>query len=78
MPFYDYRCEACATRFEELVREADQLVRCPACAAPQVTRMPAAFAVGKGRPAARSLTPSAAPGGCGTCGDPRGPGACKL
>ncbi len=76
MPFYDYRCPACETAFEELVRDADQLVQCPKCASREVQRQLSTFAVGRASPAARSRP---APGpGCGACGDPRGPGACQL
>ena len=31
MPIYEYRCESCAERFEELVRRPDDPVACPEC-----------------------------------------------
>ena len=31
MPIYEYICSACDTRFEELVRNADQVIACPTC-----------------------------------------------
>ena len=71
MPFYKYACQRCAHEFEELVL-GGETPPCPACAQTELKRLPTSFAVGRAQP-----QPVAAPPGCGTCGDPRGPGACQ-
>jgi len=38
MPIYEYRCEACGRRFEELVMNSSQKVVCPDCASDDVER----------------------------------------
>lgn len=73
MPLYEYLCSDCSRRFEALVRSSDQTPSCPACASARVQKQLSVFAVGHG-PAAVSANPAP----CGTCGDPRGPGACSL
>lgn len=72
MPLRDYTCRSCGKPFEALVKHGED-APCPACGATDVERKVALFA----RPAGSD---DAAPsfGGCGSCGDPRGPGACRL
>jgi putative FmdB family regulatory protein len=71
MPLREFSCDVCSHRFEDLVSEGERSV-CPACGSVRLTRLFSAFAVatsgGRGE--------SAAEGSCGSCGDPRGPGAC--
>ncbi len=43
MPLYDFRCGACGTRFEELVRQ-DEVPACPTCGAPDSQRLLGTFA----------------------------------
>ena len=38
MPIYEYRCEDCGRRFEELVMNSSQKVVCPDCASDDVER----------------------------------------
>lgn len=71
MPLFDFACRACGHRFEDLVR-GDEPVTCPRCSATGPERLPSTFAV-RGQ-----ASPPAAPPPCGSCGDPRGPGACAL
>ncbi len=74
MPFYTYACPACRHRFEELVTSTESpSPPCPECGAAEPAKVPSTFAVG------RASVPMkvSAPPGCGTCGDPRGPGACQ-
>lgn len=73
MPLYEYRCRGCAQEFELLVR-SDDVPACPACQATTLDKLMSATAVAVGRDAA----PAPGPGACGTCGDPRGPGACAM
>jgi putative FmdB family regulatory protein len=74
MPLYEYECRGCGKTFEALV-DASRTAKCPACDGVDLTRLLSVFAVST-RDAAPSR--SAAPGPCGTCGDPRGPGACSM
>jgi putative FmdB family regulatory protein len=47
MPFYSYRCDACQTLFETLVRGSDTPV-CPSCGSGALTRqMSGTVAAGK-------------------------------
>lgn len=74
MPLYEYECTECHHHFELLVRE--QTTRaCPQCGSPRVEKQLSVFAVGAGGTRRAAET---APGPCGTCGHPDGPGACAL
>jgi len=77
MPLFEYSCRECGRRFEYLTREG-QAPSCPACASVELEKQLSVFAVSSS--AATSFAPpaSAAPGPCGACGDPRGPGACSI
>ncbi len=70
MPIYAYLCSKCGKEFEELVYGKEE-VRCPECASSKLERQLSTFAPLTGKAPERP-----APGPCGTCGDPRGPGAC--
>ena len=71
MPIYEYSCKTCDAEFEALVSGSDK-PECPECGDVRLERRFSAFAV-------RSKTSVAAGiGPCGSCGDPRGPGACGL
>jgi putative FmdB family regulatory protein len=73
MPIFEYTCAECQREFEALVR-AGARTACPSCGATRLVKRLSVFAVGG------SSTLAAGPqaGPCGTCGDPRGPGACSL
>jgi putative FmdB family regulatory protein len=74
MPLYEYRCVACDRVYEELVF-GSAAPPCPACGSSRVEKQMSVPA----RPASGTAdVPPAVLGGCGTCGDPRGPGACKM
>jgi putative FmdB family regulatory protein len=75
MPLYEYECQSCHHHFELLVREQTVLA-CPACNSDALQKQLSVFAVGADSPKFKSQ--SAAPGACGACGDPRGPGACSM
>jgi putative FmdB family regulatory protein len=74
MPIFEYRCRDCDHHFEALVR-GSEAPHCPECGETHLDKQLSVFAVGG--PVGTSR-PTAAPGACGTCGDPRGPGACSL
>ena len=75
MPLYEYACQSCEHQFEVLVRNGET-PECPSCHATSLERRLSTFAAhtqGSG-----SGFAAEAPGGCGHCGDPRGPGACSM
>jgi putative FmdB family regulatory protein len=74
MPLYEYRCGSCDHRFELLVRAGTEL-KCPTCESTTLERQLSVFAVGAQPFKASAAT---APGPCGTCGHPDGPGSCSM
>jgi putative FmdB family regulatory protein len=73
MPIFEYLCQACDHSFEALVY-GDDRAECPRCHSQKLTPQLSVFAVaGK-----TSSSPAPSTGACGTCGDPRGPGACSM
>jgi putative FmdB family regulatory protein len=74
MPIFEYVCQDCGKRFEAILYGARQ-AECPACRGSKLEQQLSVFAV-----AASGKSDSAATGAgaCGTCGDPRGPGACSM
>ena len=73
MPIFEYICKECDHEFEALVY-GSQKAECPKCHGKKLTPQLSVFAV------AGKTTSSAAPsaGACGSCGDPRGEGACSM
>ena len=78
MPIFEYICKECHHEFEALVYGKEK-AECPKCHTKKLEPQLSVFAVSvvstKGSSPSASPTPS---GGCGSCGDPRGPGACSL
>jgi putative FmdB family regulatory protein len=74
MPLFDFVCKDCETKYEDLIRGSETSA-CPACESERVDRLLPVFAVNTG--GAPSSLPMPPPGSCGSCGDPRGPGACR-
>lgn len=72
MPIYEYICSACGHEFEALVYGTER-ARCPECQGVELEKRFSAFAA---HGDARAEAPP--PGACGSCGDPRGPGACAM
>jgi putative FmdB family regulatory protein len=71
MPIYEYACKGCGQEFETLVRAAST-PDCPSCHSSDLQKKLSVFSTaGTGAEAASF-------GACGTCGDPRGPGACSI
>ncbi|MCK6444767.1 MAG: zinc ribbon domain-containing protein [Planctomycetes bacterium] len=81
MPLYVYVCPRCQHRFEELVF-GSEAVHCPQCRSTKTERQLSTFAVhGGGAAPACEREPASFQNGaspCGSCGDPRGPGACAF
>lgn len=68
MPIYEYQCDACDARFEELTSlRGDDATSCRSCGSRTVTRLLSAFAVGGGGAGAPAVAEA---GPCG-CGAPR-------
>jgi len=76
MPLFEYECRSCGRQFEYLTR-AGERPSCPTCASDALDKRLSVFAVGANGGSAIGASPrDGAP--CGTCGDPRGPGACSM
>lgn len=75
MPIFEYLCKECDHQFEALLY-GSQKAECPKCHSKKLAPQLSVFAVSaKG---SSSAAPSRSAGPCGSCGDPRGPGACSL
>jgi putative FmdB family regulatory protein len=78
MPIFEYICQECQYEFEALVFGRDQ-AHCPKCESKKLNPQLSVFAMSNKSMSGRgSGTASPSPGACGSCGDPRGPGACSL
>jgi len=64
MPLFDFACDRCGSRFEELVSSASSEVFCETCGEP-ARKLPSAFAVSRGRGSAASRAPMPVPSGGG-------------
>ena len=73
MPIFEYVCKECHHQFEALLFGSQKAER-PKCHGAKLDPQLSVFAVSAKGPTA-STTPTAA---CGSCGDPRGAGACSL
>lgn len=49
MPIYEFRCKACDTRFETLVRHGDD-VACSHCGSHELQKLISVHAIGSGTP----------------------------
>lgn len=73
MPIFEYVCRECKHRFELLLQGTAQAT-CPKCHTTKLDKQFSAFGVG----AMESWSTDGVEGACGSCGDPRGPGACSM
>ena len=73
MPIFAYKCQGCSHQFEMLVHSST-IPECPKCQANTLEKLLTGFAVG-GTGSGMNIVD---PGSCGSCGDPRGPGACSM
>jgi putative FmdB family regulatory protein len=73
MPIFEYTCKECNHQFEALVFGKDKAA-CPKCQSKKLEPQLSVFAMSaKGSGSSAPNT-----GACGSCGDPRGPGACSM
>jgi putative FmdB family regulatory protein len=78
MPIFEYICQDCRHEFETLVFGRDK-AKCPKCQSKKLSPQLSVFAMSaKGGSARSSESTSAPTSACGSCGDPRGAGACSL
>jgi putative FmdB family regulatory protein len=75
MPIFEYVCRECDHQFEAIVMSS-QKPTCPKCESKKLDQQISRFAVSGGDQTSSFAADSG--GACGTCGDPRGPGACSL
>ena len=75
MPIFEYICNACQHRFETIV-QGSTVPSCPSCKATTLNKQFSAFGVGG--TADWTSASFTSPESCGSCGDPRGPGACST
>ncbi len=73
MPIYEFICKNCKHEFEALVY-GNEKAECPKCHGKKLEPRLSLFAVS----AKGSSTKTGSPEACGTCGDPRGAGACSM
>ena len=72
MPLYEYTCQKCNAKFDQLVRAADRdaKTKCPECGSTSAARSLSLIAVGgESKGAGSTDTP-----GCGRCGEMGGCG----
>ena len=72
MPIFEYACRECGAEFDALI-QGSATVACPSCESAELEKKLSSFAV-----AGRAASEREPIGPCGTCGDPRGAGACAL
>ncbi len=74
MPIFEYRCQECGSRFEKLVRRAEDAPDvCPSCGQKKLSQEFSTFAAHAGAGAKASEAPKMCPGG-GPCN----PGSCGM
>jgi putative FmdB family regulatory protein len=73
MPIFEYICQQCQHRFEAIVLGSKKAA-CPKCESKRLSQQLSSFAVAGSDKAHSDDTISP----CGSCGDPRGPGACSM
>jgi putative FmdB family regulatory protein len=76
MPIFEYVCKECDHKFEALVF-GRQKAACPKCESTKLDPQLSVFAV-SAKSGAASQTAFSGGGACGSCGDPRGAGACSM
>jgi putative FmdB family regulatory protein len=63
MPMFEYTCNDCGKKFEELVSSENETVECPACHSPNARKLLSVFAASAG-----SGSSGATPCGAPSCG----------
>jgi len=78
VPIYEYTCESCSNKFEQLVRtmSGDANAKCPECGSTKTARSLSVFAVGAEGGRSKSSRGAADVPMCGRCGG--APGSCQM
>lgn len=76
MPLFEYTCADCQSHFELLISRS-QTAACPDCSSENLKKHLSVFATTGNRSGTAPRSIQMGSGSCGSCGDPRGPGACK-
>ena len=74
VPIFEYRCDHCGHHFEAIVLNGRQPDLCPQCEQPDLRKQVSTFAAH----ASGSGSFTSGQAACGSCGDPRGPGSCRM
>ncbi|MCX5781345.1 MAG: zinc ribbon domain-containing protein [Elusimicrobia bacterium] len=61
MPIYEYLCNKCKEKFEKLIIEKGNTVKCPKCGSAEVEKQFSSFSGGSSKKTAKASCPS---GGC--------------
>jgi putative FmdB family regulatory protein len=78
MPIFEYVCNDCHHEFEALIF-GKQKAECPKCQSKKLKAQLSVFAVSaKGGASSRPSFSDGPAEACGSCGDPRGAGACSM
>ncbi|MCK4591324.1 MAG: zinc ribbon domain-containing protein [Candidatus Latescibacteria bacterium] len=72
MPLYEYKCQNCGKKFEELINSGQgEAIHCPHCSSNEVQRMLSTFGCGTkngSETASDSSCSLCSSGSCSTCG----------
>jgi len=76
MPIYEYVCKDCSHAFEAIV-QGTRRAKCPECGGGRLAKQLSVFATASAE-GGDGESAEFDGGGCGSCGDPRGPGSCSM
>lgn len=78
MPIFEYICKECEHRFELIINGGGKAA-CPSCRSRRLEKQLSVFAVNANpNGPINSVSENLPAMPCGSCGDPRGPGACSM
>jgi putative FmdB family regulatory protein len=66
MPIFEYQCDDCGSKFEKLVRRAEDRVQCPQCGESHLTTQFSTFAARANGKSVEAAMPSCPGGMCRT------------
>jgi len=67
MPMYEFRCRKCGATFEELVKRADEEVKCPKCGSARLEKLFSRLGAVGGGSGSSELNSSCPTCSTGTC-----------
>ncbi len=68
MPMYEFRCRKCGATFEELVKRADEEIKCPKCGSARLEKLFSRLGAVGGGNGSSELNSSCPTCSTGTCG----------